>query len=165
MQLVVHSPFGGRINRGLGLALRKRFCRRFDFELQAAASDDAVVLSLGPGQSLPLEDLPGFLTPRTAPGTLAPAPPLSPMFPGRWRRGRRNPPPIQRREADDLMAAAFPALAACQENAAAGPIEIPEHPMVRQTIHDCLHEATDVDGLVALLEAIEAGAVRPHFVE
>ena len=178
MQLVIHSPFGGRINRGLGLALRKRFCRRFDFELQAAASDDAVVLSLGPGQSLPLDEVPRFLTPRTAPETLAQALLLSPMFQVRWRwnlgralmvlrqrGGRRNPPPIQRMEADDLMAAAFPALAACQENAAAGPIDLPDHPLVRQTMYDCLHEATDVDGLVALLEAIEAGRVRPHFVD
>jgi ATP-dependent Lhr-like helicase len=83
----------------------------------------------------------------------------------RQRGGRRNPPPIQRMEADDLMAAAFPALAACQENAGAGPVEIPDHPMVRQTMYDCLHEATDVDGLVALLEALEAGRVRPHFVD
>jgi ATP-dependent Lhr-like helicase len=178
MQLVIHSPFGGRINRALGLALRKRFCRRFDFELQAAASDDAVVLSLGPGQSLPLDDIPHFLTPRTAPETLAQALLLSPMFQVRWRwnlgralmvlrqrGGRRNPPPIQRMEADDLLAAAFPALAGCQENAGAGPVEIADHPMVRQTMHDCLHEATDVDGLVALLEALEARRVRAHFVD
>jgi ATP-dependent Lhr-like helicase len=178
MQLVIHSPYGGRINRALGLALRKRFCRRFDFELQAAASDDAVVISLGTGQSLPLEELPRFLTSATAEDTLAQALLLSPMFQVRWRwnlgralvvlrqrGGRRNPPPIQRMEADDLLAAVFPALAACQENAGVGPIDIPEHPMVRQTMHDCLHEATDVDGLVALLERIETGAVRPHFVE
>ena len=178
MQLVVHSPFGGRINRAFGLALRKRFCRRFDFELQAAASDDAIVLSLGPGQSLPLEEIPHFLTPRTASETLAQALLLSPMFQVRWRwnlgralvvlrqrGGRRNPPPIQRMEADDLLAAAFPALAGCQENAGAGPVEIPEHPMVRQTMYDCLHEATDVDGLVALLEDLDAGRVRPHFVD
>ena len=113
--------------------------------------------------------MPHFLTPRTAPETLAQALLLSPMFQVRWRwnlgralmvlrqrGGRRNPPPIQRMEADDLMAAAFPALAACQENAGAGPVEIPDHPMVRQTMYDCLHEATDVDGLVALLEALEA---------
>ncbi|HYB44686.1 MAG TPA: DEAD/DEAH box helicase, partial [Candidatus Methylomirabilis sp.] len=178
MQLVIHAPFGGRINRALGLALRKRFCRRFDFELQAAASDDAVVLSLGPQQSIPLADVPRFLSPATAEDTLAQALLASPMFQVRWRwnlgralivlrrrGGRRNPPPIQRMEADDLMVAVFPALAACQENAAAGPVEIPDHPMVRQTIHDCLHEATDVDGLVALLEGIESGAVRTHFRE
>ena len=124
------------------------------------------MLSLGPQQSFPLEDVPRFLTPRTAPETLAQALLLSPMFQVRWRwnlgralvvlrqrGGRRNPPPIQRMEADDLMAAVFPALVGCQENAGAGPIEIPDHPLVRQTMYDCLHEATDVDGLVALLEA------------
>ena len=178
MQLVVHAPFGGRINRALGLALRKRFCRRFDFELQAAASDDAVVLSLGPGQSFPLEDVPQFLTPENAAEVLAQALLLSPMFQVRWRwnlgralvvlrqrGGRRTPPPIQRMEADDLMAAVFPALAGCQENAGAGPIEIPDHPIVRQTMHDCLHEATDVDGLVRLFEGFRSGAVEPVFRE
>jgi ATP-dependent Lhr-like helicase len=178
MQLVVHAPFGGRINRALGLALRKRFCRRFDFELQAAASDDAVVLSLGPGQSFPLEDVPEFLTPENAEEVLAQALLLSPMFQVRWRwnlgralvvlrqrGGRRTPPPIQRMEADDLMAAVFPALAGCQENAGAGPIPIPNHPIVRQTMHDCLHEATDADGLVRLFGGFRSGAVEPVFRE
>ncbi len=178
MQLVIHAPLGGRVNRALGLALRKRFCRRFDFELQAAASDDAVVLSLGPQQSIALPEVPRLLSPRAAPDTLAQALLVSPMFQARWRwnlgrallvlrqrGGRRNPPPIQRMEADDLMAAVFPALAACGENAAPGPVELPDHPMVRQTMHDCLYEATDVDGLVALLEGIESGAVRLHFRE
>ncbi len=178
MQLVVHAPYGGRINRALGLALRKRFCRRFDFELQAAASDDAVVLSLGPGQSFPLPDVPQFLTPENAEEVLAQALLLSPMFQVRWRwnlgralmvlrqrGGRRTPPPIQRMEADDLMAAVFPALAGCQENAGAGPIPIPDHPIVRQTMHDCLHEATDADGLVRLFEGFRSGAVEPVFRE
>jgi ATP-dependent Lhr-like helicase len=178
MQLVVHAPYGGRINRALGLALRKRFCRRFDFELQAAASDDAVVLSLGPGQSFPLEEVPRFLSPENAEEVLAQALLLSPMFQVRWRwnlgralivlrqrGGRRTPPPIQRMEADDLMAAVFPGLAACQENTAAGPIDIPDHPIVRQTLHDCLHEATDVDGLVRVLGGFRSGAVRAVFRE
>jgi ATP-dependent Lhr-like helicase len=178
MQLVVHAPYGGRVNRALGLALRKRFCRRFDFELQAAASDDAVVLSLGPGQSFPLADVPRFLSPEAVRETLAQALLLSPMFQVRWRwnlgralavlrrrGGRRNPPPVQRMEADDLMAAVFPALAGCQENAAAGPIPLPDHPMVRQTMHDCLHEATDVDGLVALLDGFRSGRVRARVRE
>jgi ATP-dependent Lhr-like helicase len=178
MQLVVHAPYGGRINRALGLALRKRFCRRFDFELQAAASDDAVVLSLGPGQSFALDDVPRFLSPENAEEVLAQALLLSPMFQVRWRwnlgralvvlrqrGGRRTPPPIQRMEADDLMAAVFPALAGCQENAGAGPIEIPDHPIVRQTMHDCLHEATDVDGLVRLFDGFRSGAVEPVFRE
>jgi ATP-dependent Lhr-like helicase len=178
MQLVVHAPFGARVNRALGLALRKRFCRTFDFELQAAADDDAVVLSLGPQQSLPLSDVARFLSSRTVRETLAQAVLAAPMFQVRWRwnlgralavlrqrGGKRNPPPIQRMEADDLMVAVFPGLAACQDNAPAGPIEIPDHPLVRQTLHDCLHEATDVDGLVALLEGIESGAIVTHFRE
>jgi ATP-dependent Lhr-like helicase len=178
MQLVVHAPYGGRINRALGLALRKRFCRRFDFELQAAASDDAVVLSLGPGQSFPLDEVPRFLSPASAEDVLAQALLLSPMFQVRWRwnlgralivlrqrGGRRTPPPIQRMEADDLMTAVFPALAGCQENAGAGPIEIPDHPIVRQTMHDCLHEATDASGLVTVLEGFRSGAVRAVFRE
>src|SRR5262249_26067313 len=176
MQLVIHAPFGGRINRALGLALRKRFCRRFDFELPAAASDDAAVLSLGPGRSLPPEDVPRFLTSRTASETLAQALLLSPMFQVRWRwnlgralivlrqrGGRRNPPPIQRMEADDLKAAVFPALAGCQENAAAGPVEVPDHPIVRQTMHDCLPEATDVDGLLRLLDEFRSGSAAAPF--
>jgi ATP-dependent Lhr-like helicase len=178
MQLVIHAPYGGRINRALGLALRKRFCRRFDFELQAAASDDAVVLSLSPGQSFPLADVPRFLSPEAARETLAQALLLAPMFQVRWRwnlgralvvlrwrGGRRNPPPIQRMEADDCLAAAFPALAACQDNAPPGPIEVPDHPLVEQTLHDCLTEATDADGLVRLLEGFRAGTVRAVFRE
>ncbi len=178
MQLVIHAPFGGRVNRGLGLALRKRFCRSFDFELQAAADDDAVVLSLGPQQSMPLSAISRFLSAQTVRETLVQALLLSPMFQVRWRwnlgralavlrmrGGKRNPPPIQRMEADDLMAAVFPGLAACQDNAPAGPVEIPDHPLVRQTVHDCLHEATDVDGLVRLLEGIQAGTIRTHFRE
>jgi ATP-dependent Lhr-like helicase len=174
MQLVVHAPFGGRINRALGLALRKRFCRSFDFELQAAASDDAVLLSLGPQHSFPLEDVPRFLSPETLRETLVQAVLASPMFAVRWRwnlgrsllvlrrrGGRRNPPPIQRMEADDLLAALFPRLAACQENAT-GPVEIPDQPLVRQTLDDCLHEALDLDGLRALLLEMQAGAVRVH---
>jgi ATP-dependent Lhr-like helicase len=173
-QLVIHAPFGGRVNRALGLTVRKRICRRFDFELQAAANDDAVVLSLGPQHSFPLEDFAHALRPQAVVGTLAQAALLSPMFTARWRwnlgralavlrmkGGRRNPPPLQRMEADDLLAAVFPGLAQCQENAT-GPIEIPEHPLVRQTLDDCLREAMDLDALVALLEAVEAGGVRVH---
>jgi ATP-dependent Lhr-like helicase len=178
MQLVIHAPFGGRVNRGLGLALRKRFCRSFDFELQAAADDDAVVLSLGPQQSMPLSAIPRFLSAHTVRETLVQALLASPMFQVRWRwnlgralavlrqrGGKRNPPPIQRMEADDLMAAVFPGLAACQDNAPPGPVEIPDHPLVRQTVHDCLHEATDVDGLIRLFQGIEARTIRTHFRE
>ena len=172
-QLVGHAPFGARLNRALGLALRKRFCVTFDFELQAAASDDAVLLSLGPQHSFPLERVPKFLASRTVEDVVRQAVLTSPMFAARWRwnlnrslavlrmrGGRRNPPPIQRMEADDLMAAVFPTLAACQENVAPGPLEIPDHPLVRQTLEDCLHEAMDVDGLRELVARIESGAVR-----
>ncbi|HVB27932.1 MAG TPA: hypothetical protein VNE21_08485, partial [Mycobacteriales bacterium] len=177
MQLVVHSPHGARVNRGLGLALRKRFCRTFDFELQAAASDDAVVLSLGPQHSYPLEEVMGFMSPGTVRDTLVQAVLPTPMFNSRWRwnltrslvaprfRGsRRVPPAIQRMEADDLMAAVFPALAACQENVS-GPIEIPDHPIVRQTLHDCCTEAMDLAGLTSLLERVRSGEVQAHCVD
>ena len=142
MQLVVHSPFGGRVNRALGLALRKRFCVTFDFELQAAANDDAVILSLGPQHSFPLNSAARLLHPNTVKTTLEQAVLASPMFTSRWRwdlnrslailrfrGGKKNPLPIQRMEADDLMAAIFPALAACQENtpARADPVARPRH--------------------------------------
>ena len=175
MQLVIHSPHGGRVNRGLGLALRKRFCRTFDFELQAAANDDAVVLSLGPQHSFPLTDVPRMLDPGTVTDVLTQAIIVSPLFAVRWRwnlnraltvlrfkGGRRNPPPIQRMEADDVMAAVFPGLAACGDNNP-GPIPIPDHLLVRQTLHDALHEATDIDGLVGLLEHLRAGDVAVEF--
>ncbi|HKY39751.1 MAG TPA: DEAD/DEAH box helicase [Polyangiaceae bacterium] len=175
MQLVLHSPHGGRINRGLGLLLRKRFCRSFDFELQAAASDDSVVLSLGPQHAFPLTDLRDFLAPRGVGTALTHAVLVTPMFAARWRwnlnrslvvlryrGGRRNPPPIQRMETDDVTAAVFPALAACQDNAT-GPREIPDHPLVRQTLHDCMNEAMDLPGLQALLDAIATEQVRLHF--
>jgi ATP-dependent Lhr-like helicase len=172
MQVVVHAPFGGRTNRALGLVARKRICRAFDFELQAAANDDALVLSLGPQHSFPLESFRGMLRSRELPEALAQAVLVSPMFTARWRwnlgralavlrfrGGRRNPPPIQRMEADDVMAAIFPGLAQCQENQA-GPIELPDHPLVRQTIHDCLHEAMDVAAAGDLARAIESGEVE-----
>jgi ATP-dependent Lhr-like helicase len=177
MQLVVHAPFGGRINRGLGLLLRKRFCRSFDFELQAAASDDAIVLSLGPQHSFPLEDLRGFLRPAGIREALIQAVLPTPMFAVRWRwnlnralivlrfrGGKKNPPQLQRMESDDVMAAIFPSLAACQDNAT-GPREIPEHVIVRQTLHDCLHEAMDLDGLERLLVDIGEGRVKVHVRE
>ena len=172
MQLVGHAPFGARLNRALGLALRKRFCVTFDFELQAAASDDAILLSLGPQHSFPLERVPKFLASKTVEGVVRQAVLTSPMFAARWRwnlnrslavlrmrGGKKNPPAIQRMEADDLMAAVFPTLAACQENVAPGPLEIPDHPLVAQTLEDCLHEAMDIDGLTTLIEGIESGRV------
>jgi ATP-dependent helicase Lhr and Lhr-like helicase len=172
MQLVGHAPFGARVNRALGLGLRKRFCVTFDFELQAAASDDAILLSLGPQHSFPLERVPKFLASRTVEDVVRQAVLTSPMFASRWRwnlnrslavlrmrGGRKNPPQIQRMEADDLMAAVFPTLAACQENVAPGPLEIPDHVLVRQTLEDCLREAMDIDGLKELIARIESGQV------
>ncbi len=174
MQLVVHAPFGGRVNRAFGLALRKKFCRSFNFELQAAANDDAIVLSLGPHHSFPLEEVPRYVKADGVHEALSQALLNSPMFQVRWRwtlgfalavlrqrGGKKNPPPIQRMEADDLMAAVFPAFAQCQEHQS-GPIEIPDHPLVRQTMHDCLNEATDVTGLEALMRRVASGEVRAH---
>jgi ATP-dependent Lhr-like helicase len=176
MQLIVHAPLGARVNRALGLGLRKKFCLTFDFELQAAASNDAVLLSLGPQHSFPLEDVPAFLRPHNVQDAVSQAVLRSPMFTARWRwnlnrslavlrrkGGRLNPFNIQRMEADDLMAAVFPSLAACQDNAPAGPVEIPDHPLVRETIGDCLNEAMDIEGLKALVRRFETGAVRLHF--
>ncbi len=174
MQLVVHSPNGARLNRAFGLSLRKKFCKNFDFELQAAASDDAVVLSLGPQHSFPLADVRHFLKSTTVEQTLTNAVlvPPSPMFLSRWRwnlnrsllvlrwkGGRKNPPPIQRMEADDMMAALFPLAAACQENVS-GPVELPDHVIVRQTMNDTLREAMDVDGLRAMVERLESDDIE-----
>jgi ATP-dependent Lhr-like helicase len=177
MQLVIHTPYGARVNRGLGLALRKRFCRSFDFELQAAASDDAVVLSLGPQHSFPLEDVVAYLSPGTVEDVLVQAVLATPIFTARWRwnltralvvprfRGSRKlPPAIQRMEADDVMAAVFPMLAACQENVS-GPIDVPDHLLVRQTLKDCCSEAIDLVGLVGLVEALRAGTVEVRCVD
>jgi ATP-dependent Lhr-like helicase len=174
MQLVVHAPFGGRINRGLGLALRKNFCRSFDFELQAAASDDAVLLSIGPQHSFPLEDMFSLVRSATIEETLTQALLAVPMFGARWRwnatralavprqrLGKRVPPPIQRMRSDDLLSAVFPRLTGCQENQT-GDIELPDHPLVRQTVHDCLHEAMHVDALRDVLERVEQGEIRVH---
>jgi ATP-dependent helicase Lhr and Lhr-like helicase len=178
MQLIVHAPLGARINRALGLGLRKKFCLTFDFELQAAATNDAVLLSLGPQHSFPLEDVPAFLRPHNVRDAVSQAVLRSPMFTARWRwnlnrslavlrrkGGRINPFNIQRMESDDLMAAVFPSLAACQDNAPAGPVEIPDHPLVRETMGDCLGEAMDIEGLQALLRRFEEGTVRLHFVD
>ncbi|MFN3220206.1 MAG: DEAD/DEAH box helicase [Acidimicrobiales bacterium] len=177
MQLVIHSPLGGRINRAMGYALRKKFCVGFNFELQAAASDDAVVISLGPHHSFPLPDVPRWLTPDTIRETLTQAVLDQPAFQSRWRwnlnralivlrmrNGKRNPPTIQRMQSDDMMAALFPDAAACQENIS-GPIRVPDHPLVRQTVHDTLTESMDVEGLIALWRRLEDGEVRFHHVD
>ena len=178
MQLIIHAPLGVRINRALGLGLRKKFCLTFDFELQAAASNDAALLSLGPQHSFPLEDVPAFLRSHSVEDAVSQAVLRSPMFTARWRwnlnrslavlrrkGGRINPFNLQRMESDDLMAAVFPSLAACQDNAPAGPVEIPNHPLVRETLGDCLGEAMDIEGLKALLRRFEEGTVRLHFLD
>jgi ATP-dependent Lhr-like helicase len=177
MQLVLHAPFGGRINRAWGLALRKRFCRTFDFELQAAATDDGIVLSLGEQHSFPLESVFAMVRTATLEEDLVQAALAAPMFANRWRwnatralallrhsGGRRVPMPIQRMRADDLLAAVFPAQVGCQDNHA-GPVEPPDHPLVNETIANCLHEAMDVDGLRAVIAALERGEVRTAAVD
>ncbi len=173
MQLVVHAPFGGRINRAWGTALRKRFCRSFDFELQAAATDDGLVLSLGAQHSFPLETIFQMLRPEDIDELLTQAAVQAPMFETRWRwnamrslallrhtGGRRVPPQIQRMRAQDLIAAVFPAQTACQDNHGGGAVEIPEHPLVRETIRDCLTEAMDAEGLRTVLSDLRAGRIK-----
>ncbi|HET8624882.1 MAG TPA: hypothetical protein VFM14_15065, partial [Gemmatimonadales bacterium] len=172
MQLVIHAPFGSRVNRAWGLALRKRFCRQFNFELQAAATEDAILLSLGPQHSFPLDNVFRFLQPESVADILVQALLDAPMFGTHWRwnstialaiprnrGGRRVPPQIQRMEADDLLAAAFPDAAACLENIP-GDREVPNHPLVRQTVDDCLREVMDIDRLITVLEGLRSGAIR-----
>jgi ATP-dependent Lhr-like helicase len=171
MHVVVHSPFGSRLNRAWGLALRKRFCRSFNFELQAAATEDAIVLSLGPTHSFPLDDVFKFLHSSSVREVLIQAFLDAPMFPTRWRwnatralavlrwrGGKRVPPHLQQMDAEDLIAVVFPDQLACLENIA-GDREIPDHPLINQTIRDCLEEAMDIDALEGLLRRIEAGEV------
>jgi ATP-dependent helicase Lhr and Lhr-like helicase len=172
MQLVIHAPFGSRINRAWGLALRKRFCRSFNFELQAAATDNGINISLTEQHAFPLELVFEFLKPQTVEDVLTQAMLDAPMFTARWRwnasralaiprfrGGRKVPPPIQRMRAEDLLASVFPDQVACAENLT-GEIRIPDHPLVEETIDNCLHEAMDLDGLTRLLEDMESGAIR-----
>lgn len=169
--LIIHSPFGSRINRAWGLALRKRFCRRFNFELQAAAAEDSILLSLGPTHSFPLEEPAQYLHSATAPDVLIQALLTAPMFGTRWRwvannalavprrqTGKRRPPQFQRSDAEDLIAVIFPDQLACAENLA-GDREIPDHPLVAQTLYDCLHELMDIDGLCRLLDGLQNGKI------
>jgi ATP-dependent Lhr-like helicase len=171
-QLIIHSPYGARVNRGFGLALRKKFCRTFNFELQAAATEDAIVLSLGETHSFDLASVARFLNSKTVEDTLIQAMLDSPMFTARWRwnasislairrnmGGKRTPPQIQRMASEDLIAICFPDQIACAENLS-GPREIPDHPLVSQTLHDCLHEAMDIDGLRGLLVGLECGDIK-----
>ena len=172
MQLVIHSPYGSRINRAWGLALRKRFCRKFNFELQAAATEDNIVLSLTTAHSFDLAEVQRYLHSASVKALLTDALLDAPMFMTRWRwvagvalslprfrGGKKVPPPLLRMDAEDLLAAIFPDQIACAENLVGGR-EIPDHPLVRQTIADCLCDAMDADGLERLLSGIEAGEIR-----
>jgi ATP-dependent Lhr-like helicase len=172
MQLVIHTPYGSRINRAWGLALRKRFCRSFNFELQAAATEDAIVLSLSTSHSFPLDEVAHYLHSNTAEHVLTQALLDAPLFPARWRwnattalalpryvGGRKVPPPLQRMKSEDLLASVFPDQVACLENIV-GERQIPDHPLVAQTLYDCLREAMDVDGLLQVLRGLESGTIR-----
>jgi len=172
MQLVIHAPFGGRINKAWGLALRKRFCRSFNFELQAAATDNGLNIALAEQHSFPLADVFHFLSAETAQEVLVQAACASPIFGTRWRwdanrslallrfqGGKKVPPQIQRMRSDDLLASVFPDVAACQENIP-GDIQIPNHPLVDEVMKDVLTEAMDVEGLKNLLRGMDEGRIR-----
>ncbi|MFO0790068.1 MAG: DEAD/DEAH box helicase [Pirellulales bacterium] len=172
MQLVIHAPFGARINRAWGLALRKCFCRTFDFELQASADDNGIVLAVGPQQSFPLQQMFTLLDSRIAESVLVQALLAAPMFGVRWRwnvtralgvlrqrGGKRVPPHLQRFRAEDLLTAVFPMQTACFEHRT-GDLEPPDHPLVRQTVRDCLTEVMDLPGLRRILEDVEAGRIE-----
>ncbi|MCP9447611.1 MAG: DEAD/DEAH box helicase [Nitrospira sp.] len=174
MQLVIHAPFGGRINRAWGLALRKRFCLTFDFELQAAATDNGLVISLGERHSFPLESVFGYVYSSSVRDVLIQSLLPSPMFMTRWRwtagralallrftQGKKVPPHIQRMKAEDLLAAVFPDALACQDNMVGERTrQIPDHPLVRETFKDCLTDAMDLEGLHTILQRIERGTIR-----
>ncbi|HET6315265.1 MAG TPA: DEAD/DEAH box helicase, partial [Chloroflexota bacterium] len=172
MQLVIHAPFGGRLNRAWGLALRKRFCRSFNFELQAAATDDGINIALAEQHSFPLADVFHFLQAETVQPILEQAALASPIFQTRWRwdamralallrfmGGKKVPPQIQRMRSDDLLASVFPEVAACQENVD-GDIKLPDHPLVNEVMKDVLNEAMDLEGLQQVLRGIEDGSIR-----
>jgi ATP-dependent helicase Lhr and Lhr-like helicase len=172
MQLIIHAPFGGRINKAWGLALRKRFCRSFNFELQASATDNGLNIALAEQHSFPLSDVFHYLQTETVQEVLEQAALASPIFATRWRwdanrslallrfqGGKKVPPQIQRIRSDDLMASVFPDVAACQENIV-GDIQIPDHPLVQEVMKDVLTEAMDIDGLRRVLDGIRSGAIR-----
>jgi ATP-dependent helicase Lhr and Lhr-like helicase len=172
MQLVLHAPFGSRINRAWGLALRKKFCQGFNFELQAAATEEGLILSLGTSHSFPLEEVLRYLHPNTVRATLVQALLDSPIFETRWRwsstlalavprnrGGARIPNQLQRMYAEDLLQAVFPDAVACQDNLP-GAREIPDHPLVNQALRDALEEAVDVQGLEAQLRRLDEGEIQ-----
>ena len=173
MQLVIQAPFGARINRAWGMALRKKICRTFDFELQATATDDGLNFALGPGLSMPVDEIFTYLNERTIQDVLQQAILQAPLFGTRWRwnatralailrhsGGRKVPAPLIRMRSEDLLASVFPAQVACQDNAMPGDIEIPDHPLVFETMRDCLTEAMDVEGCKELLGGITDGSIE-----
>ncbi|HWZ50546.1 MAG TPA: hypothetical protein VNW54_03700, partial [Granulicella sp.] len=172
MQLILHAPFGGRLNKAWGLALRKRFCRGFNFELQAAATDNGINIALAEQHSFPLSDVFQFLTEHTAKELLEQAAIASPIFKTRWRwaanrslqllrmsKGKRIAPQIQRTRSEDLLASVFPQAAACFETLV-GDIQIPDHPLVDEVMKDVLQEAMDLEGFIEVLRGIQSGAIR-----
>lgn len=178
MQLVIHAPFGSRINRAWGLALRKRFCRGFGFELQAAANEEAIILSLGPQHSFPLDEVFRYLHPNTARDVLIQALLAAPMFATRWRwnaqrslllermrSGKRVPAAILRMRSDDLLTAAYPQVNACFETLPQGDLPVPDHPLVQQTIEDCLNEAMDVEGFLDVIRKLHSGEIEQVAVD
>ena len=173
MQLVIHAPLGAAINRAWGMALRKKICRTFDFELQASATDDGLNFSLGPSMSFPVTEVFSYLNSKTVEDVLLQAVLQAPLFGTRFRwnatrflallrhtGGRKVPAPIQRMRSDDLLAGVFPAQVACQDNAMPGDIEPPDHPLVFETIRDCLTEAMDIAGQKGVLAGIENGDIE-----
>lgn len=173
MQLVIHAPFGSRINKAWGFALRKRFCRSFNFELQAAATEDGLNISLLEQHSFPLADVFQFLHPNSVKEVLTQAVLQSPLFTTRWRwdatralalvrfqHGKKVPPHLQRMRSEDLLAAVFPDAAACQDNLAGEDIQLPDHPLINETMKDALTEALDVEGLISVLNNITTGTIK-----
>ena len=171
-QLIIHTPFGSRLNRAWGLALRKRFCRKFNFELQAAATEDAIILSLSTSHSFPLDEVARYLHSNNVREVLTQALLDAPMFGVRWRwnattslalprfqGGAKVPPQLQRMKSEDLLATVFPDQVACAENIV-GERQVPDHPLVAQTLFDCLHEAMDIEGLETLLRRVENEEIR-----
>ena len=173
MQLIIHAPFGSLINRAWGMSLRKEICRTFDFELQAAATENGLNFALGPSLSFPLEDIYRYVPIDKTEKVLTQAVLQTPLFPTRWRwdasralallrfsGGKKVPPPLMRMRSDDLLASVFPAQVMCQDNAMPGDVEVPDHPLVFEAMRDCLTEAMDVEGLKSVLQSIEGGEIE-----
>lgn len=175
--LVIHTLAGARTNRAWGLALRKRFCRQFNFELQAAATDDGLLISLGAVHSFDLPEVMGYLRSSNARDVLVQALLDTPIFQTRFRwcanialaikrRELRGPvpPQIQRSQTENLIARIFPDQLACLENLS-GTRRIPDHPLVAQALADCLNDYMDVNQLERMLTGIESGRIGVHAID